>query len=157
MSTKLAALAATLTVANAAGPWASKMETFKAKHMLSTFPTIPNQFYAEIHDNVTGNVSAIPDGVSVMKQWYDYTNKRLRKDFDDGTSKIYDYKTVRCFFRLFHLFLFLSFSLSYYLIVGSGAGSGAASMERPWSALLLRNFVESVKLCRERELSIGGC
>ena len=115
MSTKLAALAATLTVANAAGPWASNMEAFKAKHMLSTVPTIPNQFYAEIHDNVTGNVSAIPDGVSVLKQWYDYTNKRLRKDFDDGTSKIYDYKTVRCFFRLFHLSLFLSFSLSLFL------------------------------------------
>ena len=48
MSTKLAALAATLSVANAAGPWASKMDILKAKHMLSTVPIIPNQFYAEI-------------------------------------------------------------------------------------------------------------
>ena len=125
MSTKLAALAATLSVANAAGPWASKMDILKAKHMLSTVPIIPNQFYAEIHDNVTGNVSAIPDGVSVMKQWYDYTNKRVRKDFDDGTSKIYDYKTVRacCFFHLslflLSSFLFLLSSFSFLLFVSN--------------------------------------
>jgi len=36
----------------------------------------------------------VPTGSGVVKQWYDYTNKRLRKDFDDGTSKIYDYKTL---------------------------------------------------------------
>jgi len=57
-------------------------------------PKIPDQFYAEIHANVTGTVPNVPKGVGVVKQWYDYTNKRLRKDFDDGTSKIYDYKTL---------------------------------------------------------------
>jgi hypothetical protein len=57
-------------------------------------PKIPDQFYAEIHGNTTGNLSGVPYGVSVVKQWYDYTNKRLRKDFDDGTTKMYDYKTL---------------------------------------------------------------
>ena len=28
------------------------------------------------------------------KQWYDYTNKRQRLDRDDGTTKMYDYKTL---------------------------------------------------------------
>ena len=36
----------------------------------------------------------VPKGSITITQWYDYTNKRLRKDFDDGTSKMYDYKTL---------------------------------------------------------------
>jgi hypothetical protein len=60
----------------------------------SAVPAIPDQFYSEIHFNTTGNVSGVPTGVGTIKQWYDYTNKRLRKDFDDGTTKIYDYKTL---------------------------------------------------------------
>ena len=93
MKLSTATLAITLSVASAAGPWTSKLDVLKAKHMLAV-PAIPDQFYAEIHSNVTGNVSGIPTGTGVMKQWYDFSNKRLRKDFDDGTSKIYDYKTV---------------------------------------------------------------
>ena len=30
----------------------------------------------------------------LRKQWYDYTNKRQRLDRDDGTTKMYDYKTL---------------------------------------------------------------
>ena len=30
----------------------------------------------------------------MIKQWYDYTNKRVRKDFDTGVTKMYDYKTL---------------------------------------------------------------
>ena len=57
-------------------------------------PVIPDQFYAEIHGNTTGNISGVPTGVGITKQYYDYTNRRVRRDFDDGTSKIYDYKTL---------------------------------------------------------------
>jgi hypothetical protein len=57
-------------------------------------PAIPDQWYAEIHGNTTSTVSAIPSGTVVIKQWYDYTNKRVRKDFDSGVTKVYDYKTL---------------------------------------------------------------
>jgi hypothetical protein len=57
-------------------------------------PVIPDQFYSKITGNTTSTVSAIPSGVAVIKQWYDYTNKRIRKDFDNGVTKMYDYKTM---------------------------------------------------------------
>lgn len=57
-------------------------------------PVIPDAFYAEIHANTTGNLSGVPTGLSVIKQWYDYSNQRLRNDFSDGTTKMYDYKTL---------------------------------------------------------------
>ena len=60
----------------------------------SAVPKIPDQFYMEIHSNTTSTMPNIPTGVGTMKEYYDYTNKRLRKDFDDGTSKMYDYKTL---------------------------------------------------------------
>lgn len=48
----------------------------------------------EIHGNTASTVAGVPTGTGVTKQWYGYTNKRKRLDFDDGTSKIYDYKTL---------------------------------------------------------------
>jgi len=64
------------------------------KQKTQAVPVIPDQFYAEIHGNTTGNLSGVPYGTVVIKEWYDYANKRLRKDFDDGTTKMYDYKTL---------------------------------------------------------------
>ena len=60
----------------------------------SDVPVIPNQFYATIYGNTTGTVPGVPYGQATVKQWYDYTNKRVREDRDDGTTKMYDYKTL---------------------------------------------------------------
>jgi hypothetical protein len=57
-------------------------------------PVIPNQYYAEISGNTTGNVSGVPTGVFTMTEYYDYDNKRRRIDRDDGVTKMYDYKTM---------------------------------------------------------------
>ena len=57
-------------------------------------PVIPDQFYAEEHGNTTSTIASIPSGTIVIKHWYDYTNKRERKDFDTGVTKMYDYKTL---------------------------------------------------------------
>jgi len=57
-------------------------------------PQLPSQFYAEISGNTTGNLSGVPTGTFSMKQWYDYDNQRVRADRDDGTTKMYDYKTM---------------------------------------------------------------
>lgn len=57
-------------------------------------PAIVDQFTTDIQSNTTGNVSGIPTGLATATQFYDYTNKRVRIDRDDGTSKMYDYKTL---------------------------------------------------------------
>jgi hypothetical protein len=57
-------------------------------------PVIPDQFYSTIVGNTTSTVSGVPSGSVVIKQWYDYKNRRLRKDFDNGVTKMYDYKTL---------------------------------------------------------------
>jgi len=57
-------------------------------------PTIPNQFYAEVIGNTTGTVAGIPYGQSDIKQWYDFDDKLVRLDRADGTTKMYDYKTL---------------------------------------------------------------
>jgi len=86
-----------LSVATIAGPWselAGRVQRTTPSHDKSDVPKIPDQFYTKIHSNSSGTVPGIPYGQAVIKQWYDYTNKRLRKDFDDGTTKMYDYKTL---------------------------------------------------------------
>jgi hypothetical protein len=54
-------------------------------------PTIPQTFVATITTNSSGTSSVVQRGVSTMKQYYDYANKRLRKDAEDGSTKIYRY------------------------------------------------------------------
>jgi hypothetical protein len=51
-------------------------------------PVIPDQFYSTIVGNTTSTVSGVPSGSVVIKQWYDYKNRRLRKDFDNGVTKM---------------------------------------------------------------------
>ena len=46
------------------------------------------QFYAEIYANTTGTVQGVPYGVGTVKQWYDYDDKLVREDRDDGTTKM---------------------------------------------------------------------
>jgi len=89
MQTAILALAATTVVAHNAINVDYKLPT-----RTNAVPKIPDQFYSEIHANNTGNVSGISYGSIVIKQWYDYTNGRLRKDFDTGDTKMYDYKTL---------------------------------------------------------------
>lgn len=60
----------------------------------ASVPQIPDQFIATVSANTTGTLQGLPYGLSVTTQYYDYTNKRERYDFDDGTSKMYDYKTL---------------------------------------------------------------
>ena len=54
-------------------------------------PAIPQTFTATITSNTTGTSKAIPQGVQTYKQFYDYTNKRLRKDASNGMTKVYRY------------------------------------------------------------------
>ena len=55
-------------------------------------PKIPDTFTAVITSDTSGTShGTVPKGKSSMKQWYDYANKRLRKDADDGTTKVYRY------------------------------------------------------------------
>lgn len=57
-------------------------------------PVIPDQFYAKIVGSTNSTVSGVPSGNVVIKQWYDFKNGRLRKDFESGDTKMYDYKTL---------------------------------------------------------------
>ena len=61
---------------------------------LASVPVIPDQWYAVINATTVSTVGAIPSGTEVIKEWYDYKNKMLRKDFDTGVTKVYDYKTL---------------------------------------------------------------
>lgn len=61
---------------------------------LGNVPQIANQFVAEVSGVTKGNLSGVPTGTFHIKQYYDYDNKRLRIDRDDGTTKMYDYKTL---------------------------------------------------------------
>lgn len=54
-------------------------------------PAIPSAFMATIVSNTTGTVPGIPKGVEEFSQFYDYTNKRLRKDMSNGYTKVYRY------------------------------------------------------------------
>jgi len=63
-------------------------------HNNNDVPVIPDQYYAELSGTTTGNISGIPTGSNHVKEWYDWTNQRRRIDRDDGTTKMYDYKTL---------------------------------------------------------------
>jgi hypothetical protein len=54
-------------------------------------PVIPQTWTAEITTNTSGTARQVPQGVKTYKQFYDYTNKRLRKDASDGMTKVYRY------------------------------------------------------------------
>ena len=56
-----------------------------------TPPKIPDSFTAVITATTSGTSSVVPKGTASMKQFYDFSNKRLRKDADDGTTKVYRY------------------------------------------------------------------
>jgi hypothetical protein len=58
---------------------------------LQSVPAIPPTFTAVITSNTTGTAQGPQKGVSTITQYYDYANKRLRKDAGDGTTKIYRY------------------------------------------------------------------
>ena len=57
----------------------------------ATTPEIPKVFTAVITTNTSGTSKSIPQGVKTYKQYYDYTNKRLRKDASNGMTKVYRY------------------------------------------------------------------
>ena len=57
-------------------------------------PVIPDQWSATITSKVNSTVPNVPSGTFVITQYYDYVNKLLRKDLSDGTTKMYDYKTM---------------------------------------------------------------
>jgi hypothetical protein len=54
-------------------------------------PAIPPTFTSVITSNTTGTAQGPPKGITTIKEYYDYANKRLRKDAGDGTTKIYRY------------------------------------------------------------------
>ena len=57
----------------------------------ATPPVIPQTFTSQITTNTSGTAKSIPMGVKTYKQFYDYTNKRLRKDESSGMTKVYRY------------------------------------------------------------------
>ena len=57
----------------------------------ATTPEIPKVFTAVITTNTSGTSKSIPQGVKTYKQYYDYSNKRLRKDATSGMTKVYRY------------------------------------------------------------------
>ena len=54
-------------------------------------PTIPDAFTAVVITNTTGTSHNVPHGLTTMKEYYDYHNKRLRKDAPNGVTKVYRY------------------------------------------------------------------
>ena len=51
-------------------------------------PKIPDTFTAVITSTTSGTShGTVPKGKATMKLWYDFANKRLRKDSNDGTTK----------------------------------------------------------------------
>jgi len=92
-----------VTTASLAGPWSAfgaieqviKAAVHSADLAETTSrPVIPDQWAGTMTSKVNSTVADIPSGTFTVTQYYDYTNKRLRKDFSDGTSKMYDYKTM---------------------------------------------------------------
>lgn len=69
---------------------ATKVSTTLSTTALTT-PAIPQTFTAVITTNTTGTSKSIPQGVKTYQEFYDYTNKRLRKDASTGMTKVYRY------------------------------------------------------------------
>ena len=54
-------------------------------------PIMPSAFQAEVTVKTNGTMAGIPIGTQAFTMLYDFGNKRLRKDFADGTTKVYRY------------------------------------------------------------------
>lgn len=95
-----------ITAAALAGPWSklagldhvvqdfrTTVDTAADKSVVGT-PQLPDQWSATMTSKVNSTVRNIPTGTFTITQYYDFTNKRLRKDMSDGTTKMYDYSTM---------------------------------------------------------------
>ena len=61
-------------------------------HTMAATPVIPDTFTADVVAVSSGTAPGVPKGTQSFTQFYDYTNKRLRKDFhDQGYAKVYRY------------------------------------------------------------------
>ena len=54
-------------------------------------PVVPSAFIAAVKTQTNGTVPGMPSRSQAFELFYDHGNKRQRKDFGDGTTRVYRY------------------------------------------------------------------